>query len=44
MWEAIEKVDFQWAGEEMLDSRWAKQVKGRATHLAEVMRTGEWGE
>ena len=44
MWEAIEKVDFQWASEEMLDSRWAKQVKGRATHLSEVMRTGEWGE
>ena len=44
MWEAIEEVDFQWASEEMLDSRWAKQVKGRATHLSEVMRTGEWGE
>ena len=44
MWEAIEKVDFQWASEEMLDSRWAKQVKVRETHLSEVMKTGEWGE
>ena len=44
MWEAIEEVDFQWASEEMLDSRWAKQVGRRATHLSKVMRTGEWGE
>ena len=44
MWEAIDKADFQWASEEMLDSRWAKQVKGRATHLSEVMRTGEWND
>ena len=26
---------------EMLDSRWAKQVKGRAVELAEIMRGGE---
>ena len=44
MWKAIDNVDFQWASEEMLDSRWAKQVGRRATHLSEVMRTGEWGE
>jgi len=44
MWKAIDEANFEWAGEEMLDSRWAKQVKGRATHLAEVMQTGEWGE
>ena len=44
MWEAIDEADFQWASEEMLDSRWAKQVKTRATHLSEVMRTGEGGE
>ena len=44
MWKAINEANFEWAGEEMLDSRWAKQVKGRATHLAEVMQTGEWGE
>ena len=44
MWEAIDEADFQWASEEMLDSRWAKQVKGRATHLSEVMRTGEWND
>ena len=44
MWEAIDKADFQWASEEMLDSRWAKQVGRRATHLSEVMRTGEWSD
>ena len=44
MWAAIDEANFQWASEEMLDSRWAKQVKTRAAHLSEVMRTGEWGE
>ena len=44
MWEAIDEADFQWASEEMLDSRWAKQVKTRATYLSEVMRTGEWND
>lgn len=30
------------AAMEMLDSKWAKQVKGRATRLAEMMRKGEF--
>ena len=29
------------AADEMLDSKWAKQVHGRATELAEMMRTGK---
>lgn len=28
----------------MLDSKWAKQVKTRATRLAQMTRTGEWPE
>lgn len=34
--------DFAQAAEEMLDSKWARQVGSRATGLAEMMRTGEW--
>lgn len=30
--------------EEMLDSQWAEQVKGRADELAAQMASGEWGE
>jgi len=37
---AIENKDFQLASLEMLDSRWAKQVKGRSKELSEQMRTG----
>jgi lysozyme len=42
MWYAIHERDFDAASLEMLDSRWAKQVKGRATKLSEAMRTGEF--
>lgn len=35
---ALEKQDFETAADEMLDSRWARQVKGRAIRLAEAMR------
>lgn len=38
---AIEQGDYVEASAQMLDSNWAKQVKGRATALAEQMRTGE---
>lgn len=34
--------DYERAADEMLDSRWAMQVGGRAKELAEQMRTGEW--
>ena len=39
---AIAEGDFDKAAEEMLDSRWAKQVGRRATELAEAMRSGQW--
>lgn len=30
------------AADAMLDSKWAKQVKTRATRLASMVRTGQW--
>lgn len=41
MWEAIERADFETASKEMVDSKWAEQVKSRAVLLAEIMRTGD---
>ena len=41
MWAAIHDNDFKTAAKEMLDSRWARQVKGRATRLDHAMATGE---
>jgi lysozyme len=40
---AIGNQQFDLAATEMLDSKWAKQVKGRAQELAKAMRTGTWG-
>jgi len=34
--------DYILASAEMLDSKWAQQVKGRAIELSEQMATGEW--
>jgi lysozyme len=42
MWDAVEDEDWVEAAEQMLDSRWARQVGRRAERLAEAMRTGEW--
>jgi len=42
MWAAIHKEDFVTAAKEMLDSRWATQVKGRSTKLAHAMHHGEF--
>ena len=42
MWAAIEDEDWVDAAEQMLDSRWAKQVGRRAARLADAMRSGEW--
>ena len=39
---AVEGEDSPTAAKEMLDSRWAKQVKGRATMLANAMHNGEF--
>jgi len=41
MWNAIHEEDYPTAAKEMLDSRWANQVKSRATKLAHAMHTGE---
>jgi lysozyme len=41
MWSAIHRKDYERASVEMLDSKWAEQVKGRATRLSDIMRTGE---
>ena len=42
MWAAVHDEDYPTAAKEMLDSRWAKQVKGRATKLANAMHNGEF--
>jgi lysozyme len=42
MWNAIHDEDYPTAAKEMLDSRWATQVKGRATKLANAMHNGEF--
>lgn len=39
---ALSEGDYQLAAKEMLDSRYAKQVKGRALRNARMMETGEW--
>ena len=41
MWAAIHEGDFPTASREMLDSRWAVQVKGRSHKLAHAMHHGE---
>lgn len=40
----IEDGLFEEASEEMLNSRWAHQVKGRSIELSRQMATGEWQE
>lgn len=39
---AVEAGEYQTAAQEMLDSKWARQVKGRAVELAKNMETGLW--
>ncbi len=38
---ALARGNYDAAAAAMLDSLWARQVKGRATELAEMIRTGE---
>jgi len=38
---AIIKGDYETAADEMLNSRWSKQVKSRAYRLAQMMRSGQ---
>lgn len=42
MIEAIKKGDWTLAGEEMLDSAWARQVGHRAIMLSKMMKTGRY--
>ena len=42
MWTAIHEEKFDVAAKEMLDSRWANQVKSRAVKLANAMHNGEF--
>ena len=39
---ALRLGDYDEAADEMLDSRWARQVGRRANKLAKAMRSGEW--
>lgn len=39
---AVAAGEFDKAADHMLASKWATQVKGRASELATQMRTGEW--
>ena len=39
---AMEAADYKLAATEFLDSRWAKQVKGRSLELTDIIRTGEY--
>ena len=38
MWKALEQTDYSKAADEMLDSKWAREVGYRAIELAEMMR------
>ena len=42
MWNAIHEKKFDLAAKEMLDSRWATQVKSRAVKLSNAMHNGEF--
>ena len=42
MWNAIHENKFDMAAKEMLDSRWAIQVKSRAVKLSNAMHNGEF--
>jgi lysozyme len=44
MWAAIHEEKFDVAAKEMLDSRWANQVKSRSTKLAHAMHHGEFND
>lgn len=42
MWDAIEDENWEEAADQMMDSKWAKQVGRRAERLCQAMATGEW--
>lgn len=39
---SIERGDYKLAAEQMLESKWARQVKSRADRLSKMMETGTW--
>ena len=41
---AVQNEEWEKAANEMLDSKWAKQVGQRAIRLSQMMRKGEWYE
>lgn len=42
MHESLKRYDYNAAANEMLNSKWAKQVGKRAVTMANMMRSGEW--
>ena len=42
MWTAIEDENWEEAADQMMDSKWARQVGRRAERLCQAMATGEW--
>ena len=42
MKQALDVGDYAEAAKQMLSSKWAKQVKGRAVELSKQMETGKW--
>ena len=42
MWNAIHEGNFEVAGFEMMDSKWARQVSNRAKKLSDAMKAGEF--
>ena len=42
MKQALSVGDYPEAAKQMLSSKWAKQVKGRAVELSKQMETGKW--
>ena len=42
MWNAIHEQNFEAASLEMMDSKWARQVGGRAKKLSDAMKIGEF--
>jgi lysozyme len=39
---SVRDGNYALAAEQMLQSKWARQVKGRAVRLSKMMETGEW--
>ncbi len=42
MWAAIRREEYNSAADEMMNSKWARQVGNRAVKLSTMMRSGEW--